>query len=94
MLKIRRSSDGGVFSLIGRIGVEDIVELQRLLRLEPAGGGMVLDLEDVTLVHREAVQFLAQCEAEGMKLDGCPAYIRNWIDTGTSRSRGTDAERP
>ena len=29
---------------------------------------------------REAVQFLAQCEAEGTTLVHCPAYIREWIE--------------
>ena len=31
------------------------------------------------LVDREAVRFLARCEAEGITLVRCPAYIRAWI---------------
>jgi len=41
---------------------------------------MALDLENVTLLDRDAVKFLASCEAESIKLDNCPAYIRAWID--------------
>jgi hypothetical protein len=80
MLKIQRSSNGEVvFTLIGRIEIEDIGELQRLFSLEQVGRRLALDLEDVTLVDRDAVKFLARCEADGIKLENCPAYIREWI---------------
>jgi hypothetical protein len=39
----------------------------------------VLDLHEVWLVDREAVRFLAWCEAQGARLVHCPAYIREWI---------------
>ncbi len=80
MLRIQRHSNGGVvFSLSGRIEVEDVVELQRLLSLE-AGRDIAFDLEDVTLVDRDALKFLARCEVESIELENCPAYIREWID--------------
>jgi len=80
MLKIQRSSNAGVvFTLIGRIEIEDIAELQRLLSLEEAGSPMALDLENVTLIDRDAVKFLARCEADSIRLENCPAYIRKWI---------------
>ena len=40
------------------------------------GAGIVLDLEDVTLVDRDAVSFLRLCEAEGVGLLHCSPYIR------------------
>jgi len=43
------------------------------------GAGIVLDLEDVTLVDRDAVSFLRLCEAEGVGLLHCSPYIRAWI---------------
>lgn len=80
MLKIQRSSNAGVvFTLIGRIEIEDIAELQRLLSLEISGSPLALDLEEVTLIDRDAVKFLANCEAGSIKLENCPAYIREWI---------------
>jgi hypothetical protein len=80
MLKIQRFSNGGVvFSLAGRLGVEGIAELQRLLSLERSGRDISLDLQDVTLIDREAVKFLGRCEAENLKLENCPPYIREWI---------------
>jgi anti-anti-sigma regulatory factor len=82
MLRIQRSSNQGVvFSLSGRIKLEDVAELQRLLSMEAADQGITLDLQDITLVDRDAVTFLARCEAESVKLENCPAYIREWIDT-------------
>jgi hypothetical protein len=40
---------------------------------------VVLDLEDVKLVDRDVVRFLAVCEAEGIRLEHCSSYIREWI---------------
>ena len=41
---------------------------------------IVLDMRDVRLADRDAVRFLRGCEADGMKLENCPAYIREWMD--------------
>ena len=58
----------------------DVPELQRLLSLEEDGQDIALDLQDVTLIDRDAVKFLARCEEEKVELENCPAYIREWID--------------
>ena len=80
MLKIQRKANGKVIlTLIGRIQGEDIDELRRLLELEGADSHTALDLKDVTLVDRDAVKFLAACEADSIKLENCPAYVREWI---------------
>jgi hypothetical protein len=80
MLKIQRSSGTGVvFTLIGRIEIEDVSELERLFSLE-APGHFALDLAEVTLIGREAVKSLARWELENIELRNCPAYIRVWID--------------
>jgi len=82
MLKIERSVMGAVvrFTLSGRIQGTDVAELQRLLDLEANKQTITLDLQAVTLVDREAVRFLARCEADGITLVHCRAYIRAWID--------------
>ena len=86
MLRIERASNRGVvFSLSGRIEVESVAELQRLLSLEAAGQDIAFDLQDVTLVDREAVKFLARCESERIVLENCPAYVRNWIAAERNR---------
>jgi anti-anti-sigma regulatory factor len=86
MLKIQRSANGRVvLTLSGRIEAEDVKELRQLLALETAGKHLSLDLRDVTLVNEGAVNFLAGCEADSVKLENCPAYIREWIE----RTKGT-----
>jgi hypothetical protein len=80
MLKIQRKANGRVlFTLSGRIEAEDIDELRRLLELEDTSRKIALDLRDVTLVDRDGVKFLAVCEVNGIQLENCPAYIREWI---------------
>ena len=82
MLRIQRSANGHVvFALSGRIEAEDVSELQRLFQLENTDRPLVLDLDDVTLVARDAVEFLVRCEAESIILRNCPSYIREWIGT-------------
>jgi anti-anti-sigma regulatory factor len=86
MLRIERSGNGQVlFTLSGRIQEGEIQELQQLLVLEKSGQQLIFDLRDVTLVNQDAVKFLAQCEAHGIKLENCPLHIRTWIDQGKGR---------
>ena len=59
--------------------------MQRLLDLEGDADHLTLDLRDVTLLDRDAVKFLARREADGVQLDNCPAYIREWIERETER---------
>ena len=88
MLKIQRSANGRVvFTLSGRIEAEGVKELQQLLALETAEQHLVLDLRDVTLVNQGAVEFLAGCEADSIKLENCPAYIREWIERVKGRTK-------
>lgn len=70
-----------MFTLSGRIETtEDIEQLQQLFGRETSGRQLILDLRDVTLVNRDAVQFLRRCEADGTKLENCPLHVRRWID--------------
>jgi hypothetical protein len=36
-------------------------------------------LKDLTLANQDAINFLERCEAGGITLKNCPAYIREWI---------------
>jgi anti-anti-sigma regulatory factor len=80
-LRIQKAAgeDVVVFTLSGRIEGERVAELQNLLASEPKSHRIVLDLREIDLVDRHTVRFLARCAAEGIKLEGCPAYIREWI---------------
>ena len=81
MLRIERSANGQVvFTLSGRMQTENMEQFQQLLVVERPGQQLMLNLRDVTLVNQDVVAFLAQCEANGIKLENCPLHIRNWID--------------
>ena len=75
------------WALVGRIEMEHVPELQRLLSLEEVDHRIALNLQDVTLIDRDAVKFLARCEADSIRLENCPAYIRVWIDQGKKREQ-------
>jgi hypothetical protein len=90
MLKIQRAANGEVvLTLSGRMDSENGAELKALFESETKGRHIVLDLEDLTLVDRDAVRFLGRCEADGIKLKNCPAYIREWIE----QERGGNSPR-
>src|SRR5262245_9018448 len=80
MLKISRVVASGTARLIvsGRIAAEELPQLRDLVRAEHASD-LVLDLSEVSLVDVEAVRFLVWCEAQGIRLEECPAYIREWM---------------
>jgi hypothetical protein len=69
-----------VFTLSGRIEAQAIAELERLLGLQTDYRYIVVDLKDVSLVDREAMRFFARCEADGVKLENCTPYIREWME--------------
>ncbi len=92
MLKIQRSvHDGNVqIVLSGRIEREHLSELQRLIDEDAPHKLVTLDLEEVRLVDREAVGFLARCEETGIRLENCSTYVREWI----SREENEPANPP
>ena len=67
-----------VFVLSGVLDTEHAMRLQELISTA-AAGRTVLDLKDVTLVDRAAVQFLARVEIAGTELVNCPEYVLSWI---------------
>ena len=79
MLKIQRVVEAGVavLALSGRIENEDLPQLEALITAERKG--VVLDLKEVTLVARDAVNFLTRWEEKGIRMRACPAYVREWI---------------
>jgi anti-anti-sigma regulatory factor len=88
MLRIQKATNGKiVFRLSGRIEAEDVSELRRLFSLESSAVRIVLNLKELVLVDGDAVEFLAGCEAAGMTLNDCPAYVRTWIDRGRGENK-------
>ena len=88
MLRIERSANGQVvFTLSGRMQTEDIEQVQQLLAAETPEQPLMFNLRYVTLANQDAVTFLADCESNGIKLENCPLYIRNWIDQEKRRDK-------
>lgn len=91
MVMIQRTSQQGVvLSFSGYIEAGDVPEIQRVVSQEADGESLRFDLQDITLVDREAVTFLAGCEADGVGLTNCPPYLRQWIDTERGSDRGPE----
>lgn len=69
-----------VFVLSGRVETQAIAELMRLFGLQTDCRDIVLDLKDVSMVGRDVMAFLARCEADGVRLENCTPYIREWME--------------
>jgi hypothetical protein len=82
MLKIQRSASGEVtFAVSGQLESDTLGELSALLALESSERAIVLELRDLVLADREALDFLRACAARGVLLRNCPAYIRICIES-------------
>jgi anti-anti-sigma regulatory factor len=69
-----------VFRVSGRIDGAYVEVLQELIESEKtAKGRLALDLTEVTVVGLEAVRALTVAETNGIELQNCPAYVREWI---------------
>jgi hypothetical protein len=69
-----------VFTLSGRIEKQAVGELNKLFEGQAEWQDIVLDLKDVGVVDREAMRFFARCEADGVQLENCTPYIREWME--------------
>jgi anti-anti-sigma regulatory factor len=69
--------DHVVLRVSGRITGDHVNTLRTLLEQESSA--LTLDLKDVRLVDGEAVKLLAIHESNGVRINNCPLYIREWI---------------
>jgi hypothetical protein len=78
MLRIERRSEATStnLKLSGRMQADGLPELvAEIGKCNP----LTLDLEEVTLLDRESVQFLIHCESQGIQLVNCSLYIQEWV---------------
>ena len=80
-----------VLYISGTISGQHVDTLRNLLRQE--AGALAIDLKNVSLVDREAVQLLVLTEDSGMELRNCPAYIREWIARERAESKANPSEQ-
>ncbi len=69
-----------MFILSGRIETQAIAELRRLFELQTDYPYFVLDLKDVGVIDRDVMRFFMRCEADGVKLENCASYVREWME--------------
>jgi len=74
----RAISAAGIFTLSGRMKAEQVAVLKELFDTDCRS--IILDLQEMRLVDRDAVKFLMSCARVGMNLENCPAYVREWMD--------------
>jgi hypothetical protein len=80
-LKIERSRER--VRLSGDLRSEDLDQVRT--EIERCGTSAELDVEEVALVGLDGVQFLNRCEANGVAVLNCPAYIREWMSRERAR---------
>ena len=88
MLRIQRQSKGRSsinLKLSGRMQADGLSDL--LAEIEKCDPQPSLDLEEVTLLDRDSVQFLIRWESKGVQLVNCPLYVQEWI----AREKGQTA---
>ncbi len=66
--------------LNGKLSEEAIPELEHSIgEAREARRRVYIDLSEVTLVDRKAVQYISEQAAADVKLVNCPVYLRRWI---------------
>jgi hypothetical protein len=92
MLRIEKVIDGTstVLKLSGRVKEEYLTQLHS--EIEKSGDVSKLDLKDVNLVDRSSVQFLVQCESQGIEPLNCPLYVQEWMSRERKQGPRADIE--
>ena len=82
--------DLAILRISGRISGQDVNMVRTLLEQEKSS--VAIDLKDVLLVDREAVQLLAVQESRGTELRNCPASIREWVTRERADTSASEQE--
>ena len=69
--------DGTTIRLVGRMRAEHIEPVRAELAVSRAP--TALDLDEVTLADIDAIRFLVNAEREGIALQRCAPFIREWM---------------
>jgi hypothetical protein len=77
--------DRTTIRLVGRMRAEHIEPVRAEIAVSRAP--TALDLNEVTLADVDAIRFLATAEREGIVLEHCAPFIREWITREANRSR-------
>jgi ABC-type transporter Mla MlaB component len=68
-------------SLNGKLSEDAIPELElSIVEARESNRRVYIDLSEVTLVDRKAVQYISEQAAHDVKVVNCPVYLRRWIN--------------
>jgi ABC-type transporter Mla MlaB component len=75
--------------LNGKFGEEALPELaQSISDAKDANQKVLVDLSEVTLVDRKAVQYFSEQASSDVKFINCPIYLRRWIMQVSDEAEG------
>jgi anti-anti-sigma regulatory factor len=80
---------GGCVTLLlnGKFEENSIPDLESsILEAREMQQQVYIDLSEVTLVDRKAVQYLSEQASQNVKLVNCPIYLRHWITQADDES--------
>jgi anti-anti-sigma regulatory factor len=87
MLRIDPLKNGArhvAYALSGRIDASHLPELDLLIaRALATGRSISFDLSAVTLIDRDTARFFSSGKGRRARLDGCPPYIEQWVQSET-----------
>jgi anti-anti-sigma regulatory factor len=73
--------------LNGKFSEDALPELeQSISEARDTNRRVLIDLSEVTLVDRKAVQYFSQQASQDVKLVNCPIYLRRWISQVTDET--------
>jgi anti-anti-sigma regulatory factor len=66
--------------LNGKFSEDSLADLdESIMAARGANQTVVMDLSEVTLVDRKAVEYLADQSSHNVRIVNCPVYLRRWI---------------
>jgi anti-anti-sigma regulatory factor len=77
---LAHSASAVTLTLAGKLCATSLGALRRrIVRARRTRGSVVIDLSEVTLIDRPALQFLAAQNGAGVQIINCPVYIESWL---------------
>jgi ABC-type transporter Mla MlaB component len=82
IVRARDPNEASVTLLLnGKFSEDAIPELEHsIVEARESHRRVYIDLSEVTLVDRKAVQYISEQAAHDVKLVNCPVYLRHWIN--------------
>jgi ABC-type transporter Mla MlaB component len=88
-IKTEADASASVVTLVlnGKFGEDALPQLEVALSdAKNLHATVYLDLSEVTLVDRKAVEYLSSQAARNVKLVNCPVYLLRWIKQGSENA--------